>query len=323
MNSENTLSHSPAAGLAAGYLGSPLRAPTASGEPSSCVNYRKINEDTVQDSSSPFSTDDILHFLALIHLLSASPGAPDILLSLKNLKQELPLFSTTTCWHTQAPGTEPPGLGLGLTTGSGGEQLWHTAGLLNVSCQSASPMPSQTSFAQRLGGSGSKSGPKPGADVPLASFLQLHAALAELSPPAVTQEHCCCSHCPATANTSLLAASAARGFARATRTARRLPMLIKSLWSTDSLCPMARGHIEWAPGHHGASGRRGRALLVLQPVGHETSALTQDLGDILLPEECQESGQVYDCMRAAQSQPGICAQPRDEWSETVQGDVKS
>lgn len=57
-----------------------------------CVNYRKINEDTVQDSFSPFSTDDILHFLALIHLLSASPGAPDILLSLKNLKQELPLF---------------------------------------------------------------------------------------------------------------------------------------------------------------------------------------------------------------------------------------
>lgn len=56
------------------------------------VNYRKINEDTVQDSFSPFSTDDILHFLALIHLLSASPGAPDILLSLKNLKQELPLF---------------------------------------------------------------------------------------------------------------------------------------------------------------------------------------------------------------------------------------
>lgn len=64
----------------------------APGQPSCCVNYRKINEDTVQDSFSPFSADDILHFLALIHLLSASPGAPDILLSLKNLKQELPLF---------------------------------------------------------------------------------------------------------------------------------------------------------------------------------------------------------------------------------------
>lgn len=71
---------------------SPLLSPAASGEPSFCVNYRKINEDTVQDSFSPFSADDILHFLALIHLLSASPGAPDILLSLKNLKQELPLF---------------------------------------------------------------------------------------------------------------------------------------------------------------------------------------------------------------------------------------
>lgn len=71
---------------------SPLLALQPSGKPGFCVNYRKINEDTVQDSSSPFSADDILHFLALIHLLSASLGAPDILLSLKNLKQKLPLF---------------------------------------------------------------------------------------------------------------------------------------------------------------------------------------------------------------------------------------
>lgn len=47
----------------------------------------KINEDTVQESFSPFSTDGILHFLALIHLLSASLGAADILLSQKNRKQ--------------------------------------------------------------------------------------------------------------------------------------------------------------------------------------------------------------------------------------------
>lgn len=75
------------------YLGLPTPlAQQPSGKPGFCVNYRKINEDTVQDSSSPFSADDILHFLALIHLLSASLGAPDILLSLKNLKQKLPLF---------------------------------------------------------------------------------------------------------------------------------------------------------------------------------------------------------------------------------------
>lgn len=52
-----------------------------------CQLQKKINEDTVQESFSPFSADGILHFLALIHLLSASLGAADILLSLKNLKQ--------------------------------------------------------------------------------------------------------------------------------------------------------------------------------------------------------------------------------------------
>lgn len=41
---------------------------------------QKINEDTVQEPFSPFSTDGILHFLALIHLLSSSLGAADILL---------------------------------------------------------------------------------------------------------------------------------------------------------------------------------------------------------------------------------------------------
>lgn len=52
-----------------------------------CQLQKKINEDTVQESFSPFSADGILHFLALIHLLSASLEAADILLSLKNRKQ--------------------------------------------------------------------------------------------------------------------------------------------------------------------------------------------------------------------------------------------
>lgn len=56
----------------------------------------KINEDTVQESFSPFRADGILHFLALIHLLPASLGAADILLSLKNRKQNQPLFLTAT-----------------------------------------------------------------------------------------------------------------------------------------------------------------------------------------------------------------------------------
>lgn len=106
---------------------SPLPAPRAAapGQPSCCVNYRKINEDTVQDSFSPFSADDILHFLALIHLLSASPGAPDILLSLKNLKQELPLFPLQL---VGIAGSRAGAAGLGLTAGSGAERLRHTVG---------------------------------------------------------------------------------------------------------------------------------------------------------------------------------------------------
>lgn len=52
-----------------------------------CQLQKKINEDAVQESFSPFSADGILHFPALIHLLSASLEAADILLSLKNQKQ--------------------------------------------------------------------------------------------------------------------------------------------------------------------------------------------------------------------------------------------
>lgn len=101
--------------IEAGVVAGPPRSCRSLRRAELCVNYRKINEDTVQNSFSPFSTDDILHFLALIHLLSASPGAPDILLSLKNLKQELPLFPL------QLVG------GAGAHDGSG-ERLRHTAG---------------------------------------------------------------------------------------------------------------------------------------------------------------------------------------------------
>lgn len=52
-----------------------------------CQLQKKINEDAVQEFFSPFSVDGILHFPALIHLLSASLEAADILLSLKNQKQ--------------------------------------------------------------------------------------------------------------------------------------------------------------------------------------------------------------------------------------------
>lgn len=47
--------------------------------------------------------------------------------------------------------------------------------------------------------------------VPLTSFLQLRALLAELYPTAVTLEHCCCSCSPAIANTSLLSIKALPG----------------------------------------------------------------------------------------------------------------
>lgn len=68
--------------------GSPLSPPEARRQTKMlCQLQKKINEDTVQGSFSPFRADGILHFLALIHLLSASPGAADILLSLKNRKQ--------------------------------------------------------------------------------------------------------------------------------------------------------------------------------------------------------------------------------------------
>lgn len=58
-----------------------------------CQLQKKINEDAVQESFSPFSADGILHFPALIHLLSASLEAADILLSLKNQKQNHLCFS--------------------------------------------------------------------------------------------------------------------------------------------------------------------------------------------------------------------------------------
>lgn len=131
-------------------LGTRLPAPRAAapGQPSCCVNYRKINEDTVQDSFSPFSADDILHFLALIHLLSASPGAPDILLSLKNLKQELPLFPLQLVGICRQRGRR---CRAGAHDGVRSRAAAAHARLLNIACQSSFPASSRVSFAPRLG----------------------------------------------------------------------------------------------------------------------------------------------------------------------------
>lgn len=58
-----------------------------------CQLQKKINDDTVLESFSPFSADGTRHFLALIHFLSASAEAADILLSLKNQKENHLCFS--------------------------------------------------------------------------------------------------------------------------------------------------------------------------------------------------------------------------------------
>lgn len=103
-----------------------------------CQLQKKINEDAVQESFSPFSADGILHFPALIHLLSASLEAADILLSLKNQKQNhlcftlqlVPLYSLLQEMpHDLA---KPVGL-------KGKTSLGHTRDLGAFFQQSASP----------------------------------------------------------------------------------------------------------------------------------------------------------------------------------------
>lgn len=63
--------------------------PKPEGKPRFCVNYRrKINEDPVGASSPPVRAAGTLHFAARTHSLSASLGAADLLLSLKNRKRD-------------------------------------------------------------------------------------------------------------------------------------------------------------------------------------------------------------------------------------------